>query len=132
MSIRAGFLFVIVPLVALADVAGTSSAVASCGDWLSHREERKSESSPAVAIQLGNYSNDRSPTTPCNGPNCRRAPSHPANPTTPAINPPGPESALLGNTAALRLYTLPDSLTSAVEVGPAKGFPSRIDHPPRS
>jgi hypothetical protein len=50
----------------------------------------------------------------------------------PAVYPAAPEWALLGGSAALRTYTLPDSIAVNFDARPAKGFPWRIDHPPRA
>jgi hypothetical protein len=116
-------------------------AFASCGDWLSHSHQP--DSAPITERELSNAAEDvgglHTATVPdwpkrprCNGPRCQQAPSHPATPAAPEVRLAAPESALLNCAARLQSLAHPDSFPSALDAISARGYPSRIDHPPRA
>jgi hypothetical protein len=136
---RTVLLVVAVSLLALGGAAGSPNAVASCGDWLSHASgtatrpvSEKSTRRHDAVVRLTDASTPTKLRVPCRGHFCGQAPSRPMTPSTPVTSTAVPEPALLCSSVAVRTYRLPDSMTAALEARPTKGFPTRIDHPPRA
>jgi len=121
---------------------GAWRAEASCGDWLAHAGDTFADSGSEAArhSQSGGQSSakqdDRSSRLPlsktCHGPLCRRAPSQPA-PTAPAnVLSHGDQLALSGLVQSPSPKCPKFDLGGESEAHAARGFPARIDHPPRA
>lgn len=133
-------LFGLSAYVALQAVDG-SRAGATCGDWLAH-------SAGDVAMTAGHadshpsHSNAESretrtgrstlPFCPCRGPQCRQAPLQ-STPPTPVVTSFRVEQLAVvssheSQSDGRRLFLA----GSESDVRPARGYPQRIDHPPRA
>jgi hypothetical protein len=127
-------------LAALWQLASAPRADASCGDWLAHsgemsaaRDHRIDSSShvdPASANQR--HRTTRLPLSkPCHGPFCRSAPPQPA-PTAPAsVSFATDKLALFGCSEPLLAGSRQFYQDNESDALPSRGFPARIDHPPR-
>lgn len=130
---------VLVAALAIAVFAGAASfASASCGDWLANPGDNMPAahaSTSASQLPAGNQQallNKSHLPAPCNGPMCGKAPEAPS----PAV----PASALERvDRISLSIHSLADDasagrfgLSSDWDAQPVKGFPSRLDHPPRA
>ena len=116
---------------------GGGPACASCGDWLAHNEALN-QSVMAVAVSTDPMEttvfDERGslPAAPCSGLHCRQAPSNPMTPASPGITIAISDLAVLVSPAAWTAVTRPASAVADVSARSTKGFPFRIDHPPRS
>jgi hypothetical protein len=130
--------------VVLALGFASPGANASCGDWLAHPDEttamrvsnravasRHSERDPAAVEKLDAPS--KLPLSrPCHGPYCRSAPYDPA-PTAPASLHSQIEKLAIFTDSNLGLVAR-RQVNSGGDSGahPLRGFPTRIEHPPRA
>jgi hypothetical protein len=116
---------------------GAQSAIASCGDWLVHDRAPNrpgvTSSQSANRMEFSFVARQQQTTlpVPCGGPNCQRAPLQPVVPASPGITLSFSELAVLVAPAAWMVITQPDSAIADTSARPTKGFPLRIDHPPR-
>jgi hypothetical protein len=119
-----------------------SRADASCGDWLAHPgtavnmdvdDHAAGANSGSQPMKMGSGSSRRLPgSAPCSGPFCRNAPQQP-DPTVPAsISFQTDKIALSYHAGAQLPERLQFYRQGEPEPHPARGFPSRIDHPPRA
>ena len=131
----AGVSAVTVSICSLA--VGISSSHATCGDWLAHSDNSMTGAkSPAQSTTASDTTHNaplrRPLSAPCHGPHCRKAPAQPTQSL--------PSSAQL-RYDRLPLVALSNShepperhfrLSYELVVHSSKGFPPRIDHPPRA
>jgi hypothetical protein len=128
-------------LAAHATLLATCDGVtyASCGDWLEHDPIAlgrvavdRSTAGPLSAIGTNLKADDKGmPLVPCNGPFCRQAPPLPDAPAAPVAQWSTVEHAVLSGSSTGVSISRPDLLVNNEDARPAKGFPTRIDHPPR-
>jgi hypothetical protein len=127
--------------VAVVDGVVVSRLDAACGDWLAHPANSiamsdiemaasSHGSNSAPAPELGRATRPRS--SRCHGPLCRKAPSQPAPPTPATISLQTDKLVLFGHVSLVQsveqqLFYNGEPVAHAV-----RGFPMRIDHPPRA
>jgi hypothetical protein len=127
-------------IAAALPVFAVSRAEATCGDWLAHpsatamsQYEHLDHSTAATHPSSNDQRRSaRLPLSkPCHGPLCRSAPSQPA--------PPAPANISF-QTEKLALFEIVDTYLADCrrfyngddsQSHPLRGFPPRIDHPPR-
>jgi hypothetical protein len=115
---------------------GLSRASATCGDWLAHSTKASTDEVSSEVADAGRavaHAPTRSPSRPCHGPFCGKAPSTPAAPA------PAPVPTFTDQTfAVLALHATDDehddnfSCLILDDADPLAGFGRRIDHPPRA
>jgi hypothetical protein len=130
--------------VVLALRLGSPDAKASCGDWLAHPGHKMTmrsssrgdanryiERDPSAVDKL-DASSKLPISRPCHGPYCRSAPYNPA-PTGPANVHFQIEKLALVTDSSLDLVAR-QHVHSGGDLGahPLRGFPIRIEHPPRA
>jgi hypothetical protein len=125
-------------LFAVAMVAGLASfAQASCGDWLANPDPSMASHAATPAAQQASGKGQTLATkshlpAPCNGPICGKAPDAPS----PAV----PATVLdRMDRISIALHAADGDLASGRfgfssdwDARPLKGFPSRLEHPPRA
>jgi hypothetical protein len=127
-----GALFILVCCISLATPAGRTYA--ACGDWLVHPSAADANSSGVGATVLAAERTDTSakpPSQSCNGAYCRSAPKLPAVPVPAGFSVAGVKAALQVALVSLTFAASESRANWCAEARPAKGYPSRIDHPPR-
>jgi hypothetical protein len=123
-------------------VVAVSRADASCGDWLAHSgtavnmdvdDHAPGANSGSQPMKMGSGNSRRLPgSAPCSGPFCRHAPQQP-DPSVPASVSFQTDKTALTYFAGARLAEhLQFFRQGESDPHPARGFPTRIDHPPRA
>jgi hypothetical protein len=111
-----------------------SGARASCGDWLAHPNHAASDGSERAETKRSSSEKPLS-TSPtrraCDGPHCQQAPAQPPPVVPLSISAPCSKVGVFVRHAAF--LDLRQHFTTCFEsdVRAARGFPTRIDHPPR-
>jgi hypothetical protein len=118
-------------------VALSSSAQASCGDWLAHPDDAGAASGgadsdgPMTADHAAE--SRRTPAGPCHGPHCSKAPVAPLPPSTPVnFSSSGEKLGVIANVAGDEDQGSDFSVFSDADACADAGHPQRIEHPPRS
>jgi hypothetical protein len=122
-------------------VVGVSRARASCGDWLAHPGESRmaandkavSQQQPAEqSVLKQDRGSKRLPISkPCNGPYCRSAPFHPVPAAPVSISLQSDRLALFRHVDVELTPRAQFHFGGQLDACASRGFPSRIDHPPR-
>jgi hypothetical protein len=121
----------------------TSRVGATCGDWLAHPANQlttaadntpgnKDKPKTTLAAEVEKTSRRPPLSGHCRGPYCRQAPLRPL-PTAPAfVTAPVERLAVFGRSDAPPDVRRQFLVSSESAVRPARGYPQRIDHPPRA
>lgn len=130
-------LFCIVPVLSLV-VAGTStSARASCGDYL-HNNERQSRNDATPTKSHADEAGDRNRAPDdaaprprrCDGPRCNGAPAQPLQPESTTVNRRSPQQTATLPPPGVARTSARVSTGRKESAADRRGFPSRVDRPP--
>jgi hypothetical protein len=118
-----------------------SSASASCGDWLVHPVNSMDvtpadETSPASSSKSHVAERERSVrlplSKPCRSLHCSKAPAAPAQPLPPTSVMGVDQVAFIANDNSYESISRNFRYGREADFHSSKGFPSRIEHPPRA
>jgi hypothetical protein len=114
---------------------------ASCGDWLAHApvppsttalRDRGSDSAPIAGRTSSGVDRQQLPLLPCSGPSCRSAPPIPDLPLPPLTTISLAEFAIASSTTPALAGMQPLGIAASVDARCTRGFPERVEHPPRA
>jgi hypothetical protein len=118
--------------VALAMVlVAVPCAHATCGDWLAHDNEPNTYISATNAVSLLRDIGDSPRPHRCTGLHCQSSPAQPATPVPPNSSSPTELLAALARSSGFVPAAHEHPLPGSAMVRTTKGFPWRIEHPPR-
>ena len=119
-------------------LVAVSQAGATCGDWLARPGERMAAHETPIKVKATNASavhqRDSTPLSkskPCNGPYCRSAPFQPVPATPVNITLKSDRLAFFGEADIQPATFVQFHQFGEPDACVARGFPSRIEHPPR-
>ena len=118
-------------------LALSSSANASCGDWLAHPDDAGAASSnidgEGQTSAGAAAESRRAPSGPCHGPHCSKAPTAPLPPSAPInFSNSGEKLGVIASVAGDEDEGSDFGVFSGDDACAYAGYPQRIEHPPRA